>query len=186
MKSRLHVDAVRESFTVLRWVRTAGALMVAFALSACGSAGVVGQMGSEYSDDYFGGGGEYCEECWGTGICAECDGVEDYCYRCHGTGVCSHCGGSGYEGDWSSKRGGSYAGSGSASSYGGESYGATYECPLCNGSGAQMCKSCRGSGMNDIYDDLSPVLKGFSSRYCEVCDGRGTATCTGCGGTGVI
>lgn len=63
-------------------------------------------------------------------------------------------------------------------------YSVTYPCPLCSGTGKIKCKVCRGTGVNDDYEHLSYVMKGFSKPYCEGCDGNGWITCGRCHGTG--
>lgn len=60
----------------------------------------------------------------------------------------------------------------------------SYPCVLCSGSGRIECRVCDGTGVNSIYKDLSPVMKGFSKPYCEGCDGNGWITCGRCHGTG--
>lgn len=60
-----------------------------------------------------------------------------------------------------------------------------YPCPMCDGEGRIECRVCHGSGENELYDQLSPVMKGFSKPYCEGCDGRGWIECGRCHGTGM-
>lgn len=59
-----------------------------------------------------------------------------------------------------------------------------YPCCSCSGSGKVICIVCRGTGENSSYQDLSPVMKGFSKPYCEGCNGNGWITCGRCHGTG--
>lgn len=57
-------------------------------------------------------------------------------------------------------------------------------CTLCDGAGKVKCIVCNGSGVNEMYEDLSPVMKGFSKPYCEGCYGEGSITCGRCHGSG--
>lgn len=57
-------------------------------------------------------------------------------------------------------------------------------CYMCDGSGYVTCSVCRGTGKNDTYEILSPVMKGFSHSYCECCNGTGKLKCGLCHGTG--
>lgn len=57
-------------------------------------------------------------------------------------------------------------------------------CYLCDGAGSVVCRVCKGSGKNDIYDDLGPVLKGIEKPYCEACGGKGKIVCGACHGSG--
>lgn len=59
-----------------------------------------------------------------------------------------------------------------------------YPCAMCGGKGEIKCRVCHGSGKNELYSQLSPVMKGFSKPYCEGCDGRGWIDCGRCHGTG--
>ncbi|XP_042472855.1 protein disulfide-isomerase LQY1, chloroplastic-like [Zingiber officinale] len=53
-------------------------------------------------------------------------------------------------------------------------------CFPCNGSGAQQCRFCTGSGK------ISVALGGENEvSQCINCDGAGTLTCTTCQGTGI-
>lgn len=58
-------------------------------------------------------------------------------------------------------------------------------CGWCAGQGTIKCRVCKGTGENSIYDQLSPVLKGFEKPYCEGCDGNGYIICGRCNGSGM-
>lgn len=58
------------------------------------------------------------------------------------------------------------------------------KCDWCDGKGWLVCTVCGGSGKNDDYDKLSPVMKGFSKPYCEACGGDGKIKCGRCHGEG--
>lgn len=61
-----------------------------------------------------------------------------------------------------------------------------YPCDYCFGAGYITCSACKGSGKNEVYDYLSPVMKGFEKRYCECCNGTGKLECGRCHGTGKV
>lgn len=58
-------------------------------------------------------------------------------------------------------------------------------CTWCDGKGYTTCIVCKGTGINEDYDKLSPVQKGFQKRYCEACDGKGAIECGRCHGSGI-
>ncbi|XP_038973277.1 protein SPA, chloroplastic isoform X3 [Phoenix dactylifera] len=57
----------------------------------------------------------------------------------------------------------------------------TQPCFPCNGSGAQQCRFCTGTG------NVTVVLGGGETEVsrCINCEGAGTLTCTTCQGTGI-
>ncbi len=61
----------------------------------------------------------------------------------------------------------------------------THTCGWCLGEGTIQCSACKGSGKNDVYDSLSPIMKGMAKSYCEACDGKGYIVCGRCNGSGV-
>lgn len=58
-------------------------------------------------------------------------------------------------------------------------------CTWCDGKGYTTCIVCKGTGVNEDYDKLSPVQKAFQKRYCESCDGNGVIECGRCHGSGI-
>lgn len=59
-----------------------------------------------------------------------------------------------------------------------------YPCYYCLGKGYLTCSVCRGSGKNELYDYLGPIMKALEKKYCENCNGTGKIVCGVCNGTG--